>query len=282
MQVIYKMDVFFNWVYAAIFLVVGIAGTLALKSPWFLLAVTAVAGIYFLFALRRPFRRHRALRHPIPTQWRVFLSAHFLFYRCLETEGKQQFERDVRLFLSDFTVEGIHGSDVLDEYKLLVAGGVATLLHGRPYWEPPIPDGVVIYPGDRFDRHYKRGKGNYAGMATQRAPMLITAGSLEDSFRSPHDGYNVVFHELAHYFDLESGGVSWKKIFTREWQKAFQGKSFLRPYAATNEAEFFAVATEVFFENPWEMKEKNPPLYEAMAEFFNIDTAELMQHPATT
>jgi Mlc titration factor MtfA (ptsG expression regulator) len=102
----------------------------------------------------------------------------------------------------------------------------------------------------------------------------------------------VIYHELAHYFDLEDGQAEgipttrlpadqlehWKTLIRKEWQKAAAGRSFLGTYAGTNEAETFAVAVEVFFENPQLMVEHNPELYRALKDFFNIDTLEIM-HP---
>lgn len=168
---------------------------------------------------------------------------------------------------------------------------MATMLHGRPSWDPPIKDGVVIYPGERFNRHYERGRGNYAGMASYRGPLILTEGGLEESFRYPHDGYNVIYHEMAHYFDFEGGDAGglptgrgneekwalWRQIFTAEYEKIRQGRSFLRQYGGQNEVEFFAVAAESFFENPWEMNLENPGLYNAFKDFFNLDILKIMK-----
>lgn len=279
MQVIYKADTVFVWVYSAIILLIGIVGAVSVGSILFLAVMVVVESIYLFFALRRPYRRYRAVNEEFPDEWKEFLTEHSTFYKSIDDEGKKRFERDIRIFLSDFSVEGTRGSKVDIETRLLVASGVAALLHGRPYWEAPIRDGVVVYPGERFNRNYQPGRGSFAGMATQRGPLLLTEGSLEESFKHPHDGYNVIYHELAHYFDLESGSSEWKSLFMQEWQKMSRGvdHSYLRPYAGTNEAEFFAVATESFFENPWEMRARNPRLYNALKEFFNLDTAEILK-----
>ena len=47
----------------------------------------------------------------------------------------------------------------------------------------------------------------------------------------------------------------------------------LRDYATTNEAEFFAVATEVFFEKPRAMAREAPALYGLLREFYRLDLA---------
>ncbi|UCH95269.1 MAG: zinc-dependent peptidase, partial [Candidatus Aminicenantes bacterium] len=205
-------------------------------------------------------------------------------------EGKQRFERDIRIFLGDFSVESIRRKEVDIKTKLLVASGFAALLHGRPYWEPPIKDGVLVYPGERFSKDYQIGKGIRAGQASINSPLILTEESLKQSFRNPDDGYNVIYHELAHYFDLEDGRAEgipstrmkpdqllrWKTIIHDEWKKALEGRSFLGSYAGTNEAEAFAVAVEFFFENPHIMKANNPQLYDALKDFFNIDTLKIM------
>jgi Mlc titration factor MtfA (ptsG expression regulator) len=231
---------------------------------------------HLLLSFRRPYRRYRALKQPFPDYWKAFLAEHSLFFMSLDEIGKKRFEQDVRIFLSDYSIEGTRRQEVGMEAKLLVAAGAAALLHGRPTWEPPFHDGVVIFPGDRFDRHYRPGKGYFAGMATRKGPLLLTETSLQESFKNPYDGYNVIYHEMAHYFDLAGASIPWRDLFTEEWRKASEGRSFLRDYAGINEAELFAVATEAFFENPWEMKKQSPELYEALKDFFNLDTVKIL------
>ncbi len=279
MQVIYKIDIVFLWVYSSIILLIGLIGGVSTGNVIFPAIMLGVEAVYLFFALRRPYRRRRAVSSPFPDEWKAFLADYSLFYASIDDGAKKRFERDVQIFLSNFSIKGTRRREVDVETRLLIAAGAAALIHGRPDWEPPIPDGVVVYPGQRFNRHYESGRGFYAGMATHRGPLILTEGSLEESFRDPHDGNNVIYHELAHYFDLESGSSSWKDFFTREWETMFRDGSepFLRSYAGTNEAEFFAVATEAFFEKPGEMRDREPELYNALTEFYNLDTAEIIR-----
>jgi Mlc titration factor MtfA (ptsG expression regulator) len=274
MKVIYKLDKLFIRIYSSLILVAGAAFSIA-------------AG------LKRPLRRYRATARPFPGEWKEILNDYSPFYRNLDKEGKERFETDIRIFLSDFSVEGIRRHKLDMKTKLLVASGFATLLNGRPDWEPPIKDGVLVYPGTTFNRDYVIGRGMRAGQAAVNSPMIVTQKSLEDSFAVPGDGHNVVFHELAHYFDMEDGmaeGIPstrmpeskldrWKQLIHDEWQKASQGRSFLQPYAGTNEAETFAVAVEVFFETPQVMYANNPELYTALKDFFNIDALKILKLP---
>jgi Mlc titration factor MtfA (ptsG expression regulator) len=292
MQIIYKIDILFTIIYSLSIFLVGSVFTMAAGNPVFIPVTLLVEMVYLYFALRHPYRRYRALKKPMPQQWRQILNLCSSFYRSLDEQGKQWFERDMLIFLSDFSIESIRRQEVDIKIKLLIASGFAALLYGRPYWEPPIKDGVLVYPGERFSKDYKIGIGNRVGQASVNSPLIVSEESLKHCFRQPGDSHNVVYHELAHYFDLEDGQADgipaarmlpgkverWRNIIQKEWEKALEGRSFLGSYAGTNEAETFAVAVEFFFENPQVMAANNPELYDALKDFFNVDTLKIM-HP---
>jgi len=290
MQVIYKLDKFFLWIHSAIILFVGIIISITFKNIYLLIVTLAVMLIYLYFTSRRIRKRLLAVNQEFSAKWQEFLHLHSPFYTNLSEPAQKQFERDIQIFLSDYSIIGTRQQIIPEEIKLLIAASVATMLHGRPDWEPPIPDGILVYPGERFNKDYELGKGSYAGMAAANQPLILTEGSLKDSLDNPYDGYNVVIHEVAHYFDLEDGRAEglpasrlsfkklarWKELIQKEWQKVIMGKSFLRDYAGVNEAEFFAVACESFFENPRKIYENNPDLYLALKDFFNLDTLNIL------
>jgi Mlc titration factor MtfA (ptsG expression regulator) len=290
MQIIYKIDIIFISIYTILILLIGSIFTIASQKLAFLGITLFAEIIYLFFAFKKPYKRFRALKQPMPKEWKQILARCSSFYRNLDEDGKNHFEKDTRIFLSNFSVEGLRRQPVDIKLKLLVASGFAAMLHGRPDWEPPIKDGVLVYPGERFNRDFKIGKGTRAGQAAINSPLIVTEKSLEHSFRNPDDGFNVIYHELAHYFDLEDGHAEGipssrmppeksqhlKNIIHSEWQKALQGNSFLGTYAGTNEAEAFAVAVEFFFENPSIMNVNNPELYNALKDFFNIDTLSII------
>lgn len=291
MRIIYKYDILFTAFYTLLIMIVGAAFVAASGEPVFIVGILVAAGVYLYFALRRPMRRFRALKTPVPRSWKMTLQHHSLLYSRFDGESRRRFEDDIRIFLSDYTVESIRREEVDIKTKLLVAAGFATMLNGRPDWEPPIKDGVLVYPGSTFNRDYVIGKGMLAGQATPNSPLIVTRQSLDDSFSDPGDGYNVIYHELAHYFDLEDGvaeGVpsarmikeNWahcRSLIHEEWLRVTQGQSFLRDYAGTNEAETFAVAVEAFFETPRLMMDNNSQLYTALMTFFNIDTLGIIE-----
>jgi len=239
--------------------------------------------IYLLLTLRKPWRRRRALRIPFPGAWREFLLARSAYFRGLDQDGRVRFERDLRLFLAEVRISGIGGLPTSWQTRLLIGAGAAAMLHGRPEWEPPLADGVTVYPGYSFDRNYRVQSGNIAGQAPAGGPLLIAEESLRQGFANARDGTNVLVHELAHFFDLEArksglklrsgpeGAVAWAGIIAREYREHDHGTSILPAYAAQNEAEFFAVASEMFFEAPGPLHAAHPGLFGVLGEFYQQD-----------
>jgi hypothetical protein len=69
----------------------------------------------------------------------------------------------------------------------------------------------------------------------------------------------------------------WAEVMSHHYLKLREGKRLqrkvLRSYGATNEAEFFAVATESFFEKPEQMRKRAPDLYDELKRFYGFDPA---------
>lgn len=234
--------------------------------------------------LRRSFRRWQVARTSVPRRWQRWLRDHVPFYRALGDEGRARFERDVQFFIDEHNFEGIDGVKVVDELRLGVAAGAALLLHGRPDWELGGAASILFYP-DAFDEQYYGGEyADYDGMAHEQGPMLLSARAVRESWADPGDGNNVVLHELAHLFDFKNEGAdgvpslmnpsseqAWKQLVRREMTRVRRGRSLLRPYAATAPSEFFAVAVEVFFEQPRAMEREHSELFDALRAFFDLD-----------
>ena len=288
MRVIPAYDLFFIVFYALLIPLVGVAACFISGRLEILPAAFLLLAIYLCLALRRPRRRLRAAHAPFPGEWREFLLARLPYFRGLEEEERSRFERDVRLFLAETRVAGTGGAPVSWQTRLLVAAGAATMLHGRPEWEAPIADGVTVYPGHAFDREYRPGKGNIAGQAPAGGPLLVAEKSLLEGFAGARDGYNVLLHELAHYFDLEArkggmnlqpatgGAAPWAEIITGEYERHDFAVSALPDYAVRNEAEFFAVASEMFFENPQLLFQSHPGLYDVLSAFYRQDVRHVL------
>ena len=289
MKIAYKNDLIFKSIYFFLIALTGIF--LSVYTSGSMIPVLSVFAllIFTILTLKKEFRRLRIVKKAFPSEWREILVEYSKFYNCIDEKAKIRFERDIMIFLNENSIRGIRGEETDMTSRILVAVGVATILHGRSDWEPPFYDGVVVYPGETFDPEYNLYKGQIAGMAGERRPMLVTKEILEKSFTDPEDGYNSLIHEIAHYFDFENpqlNGVpligsdyskteEWIGIMEKERARVNKNESFLRSYAGSNEAEFFAVATECFFERPDIMADKNIELYKLLKNFYNLDILEL-------
>lgn len=231
--------------------------------------------------IRRSVTRARAIRRPLPEDVERWLAEVFPFYEWVD---RKRFRRDIKIVLDEWIFEGIDGVAVTDEARAGVAAGAALLLHGRPHWELPPRQTVLLYP-ERFDLDYVVGDaGAFDGMAHQQGPVILSAVAINESWADPTDGSNVVLHELAHLLDYENAfadgvpslvdpgsEVAWRALVKKEIRRVRIGRSMLRRYAASNPAELFAVAVENFFERPEIMAEKHPELFAAMKSLFNLD-----------
>lgn len=262
------------------------ASLLVMASPPAALAGAAVAGLYFWTATARYRRRRRLCAEPFPERWRELLERRLPFYRRLGAPERARFEDDVRIFLSEQRIYGVHGARVDDDVRVLIAGSAAMLGHGLPDWEWTNLRDVVVYP-KAFDAEYDpHAGGGISGMVHAQGPILLSRRDLVHGFRRPKDGHNVALHELAHVMDFADGradgvpgDIEW--VATAPWielvadrlraMRRENGDKPLRNYAAENEAELFAVAVEAFFEQPAELAEKDPELYEMLVRYFNQD-----------
>ena len=288
MQIARRSSLVFTAVLAVLlggaFAVIGAKGT-PLGPGLGLVPVVAVLWV----GLRGPIRRWRAAQQPLGDAHRQWIADHVALYTALGAAARTRFERDVRFILEEWRFEQVQEgqpptTDVDDDLRLGVAAGAALLLHGRPDWELGPPRTILFYP-DRFDDTYFGGEGaDFDGMAHAQGPIILSAPAVREDWAHGRDGHNVVLHELAHLFDFAnqfadgvpslldpSSAPAWAKLVRREMQRIKIGRSLLRSYGATNEAEFFAVAVEMFFERPEALQRRHRELYEALVAFFNLD-----------
>lgn len=243
--------------------------------------IFAAAGIWYFAAMGRSFRSAASTR-PFPGEWRRILTERVRYYRNLAPDRQAAFEREIAGFIHENRFVGVAGVEVTDELKLLAAASAVMLLFGRPGRRyPRIPE-ILFYPR-AFDEDYQT-KGhdrNIAGLNHPWGTVILSVPSLLQSFASDSDGYHVGLHEFAHALDLsgqEWDGIPvglnprlarpWSRLILDEMEKAGEGRSVLGEYAGTNEAEAFAVAVEVYFERPEQLRKANPPLYSMLRGYF--------------
>jgi len=276
-------------VFAALaFVVATLLGWAVLSSGWAVLPVAGVVALAVYASMTAKVRRRRAvLGKPFPAAWEAVLQREVVFYRTLEPAEQARFRRELQVFLGEKRITGIK-TDVDTTTRVLAGASAIIPIFGFPEWEWDQIGEVLIYPS-RFDTDFsfgERGDHRTLGMVGSGAMsrmMILAKPDLLAGFRNPGDKRNVGLHEFAHLVDKSDGTIDglpgvgldrrsigpWIELVRRKTEEIRRGDSDIDPYALTNEAEFFAVASEYFFERPGVMQRKHPELYAMLSRVFN-------------
>lgn len=210
------------------------------------------------------------------------------YYQLLDTNEKVRFESLITAFLQQVKIEGV-GTVITDTERIWVASSAVIPTFRFDAWRYRNLTNVVLYP-DTFDQDFQfegaeRSILGMVGSGYMNGQMILSRSALEKGFSASAGKENVGIHEFVHLIDKSDGATDgtpelllkheyaapWLKMIHQEMQKIEKGKSDINPYAITNEAEFFAVASEYFFEKPAQFKQKHPELYAQMSEMFMQD-----------
>ncbi|WP_439697556.1 zinc-dependent peptidase [Mucilaginibacter sp. AW1-7] len=224
------------------------------------------------------------------TDYKPVLLQNISFYRELDDTGKLLFKQKVNSFLSRITIEGV-GTVVDDIDRVMIASSAVIPIFGFKDWEYRNLTNVILYP-DTFDGEFQfeGGSRNILGMVGSgymNGQMILSRAALIKGFSKSAGKENTAIHEFVHLLDKSDGATDgvpenllaheyvlpWLKMIHQEIHKIEAGKSDINPYAITNEAEFFAVVAEYFFQKPTELKHKHPELYEILSTIFMQDRA---------
>lgn len=235
-----------------------------------------------------------------PSKWEEILLKNLALYRHLPAELREQLRNDIKIFLSEKRFEGLGGLEMTDEIRVTIAGEACLLLLNRENRDYPGLISILVYPTAYVaeeTRHigggvYAEGPSVRLGESWQHGSVVLAWDNVRQGGMNAEDGHNVVIHEFAHQLDQEDGAADgapilgknssyavWAHIMSEEYERLRFGsrhhkKHVLDDYGATNPAEFFAVATEAFFEKPRQLRKKSPYLYAELAEFYNLDPGE--------
>ncbi|MDB4961216.1 MAG: hypothetical protein JWP01_1215 [Myxococcales bacterium] len=243
-------------------------------------------------------RRARLLETPFPDAWREVLQRNVTAYGLLD-ETEQQHLRDlVQVFIAEKNWEGCGGLELDDEMRVTIAGSACLLVLGRDHDLLREVESILVYPSSVMLPDQPRsffdgrpvvvdGGTEVLGVAHGGGPVVLAWDSVLIGSRNARDGRNLVIHEIAHKIDFLDGEADgtppldtaaqrreWARVCSEAYLAHVKGEEHvLREYATTNEAEFFAVASELFFERPTQLARDLPPLYELLRGFYNLDLA---------
>ncbi|MCW3097198.1 MAG: hypothetical protein JWL77_2816 [Chthonomonadaceae bacterium] len=255
-----------------------------------------------VFAWFAEHRRAAMREKPFPEAWLVYLEKNVGHYGYLSESEQATLRDDLRILIAEKTWEGGGGLELMEEMQVTIAAEASLLLLGLDHEYYPNVESIVVYPRDYTAPAKTRDPSGVVdeygstrlGEAWDNGPVLISWSDARSDSLNPTDGHNVVLHEFAHKLDMRDGAAdgvpklnsdaqydTWAEVMSAEYEELVEQtekghKSLLDSYGATNPAEFFAVATECFFEKSVLMEEHHPRLYAVLRDFYHQDPAQRM------
>lgn len=245
-------------------------------------------------------RHHRERRERLEAgfrpEWRDLLASRMRVWEQLDDDEQRRLEQLTLQLLVDLHWEAANGFALTDDIEVTIAADAAVLLLGLPDDSFRRVHTVLVHPTTVvLSGEHSQVAGIVSdspmpilGQADLHGPVLIVWDAVLQEARHPGSGHNVVFHEFAHRLDMLTGDADgmppmadpelaerWISVCTDVYERvaAGRGGTTLRSYAGVNPAEFFAVATESFFDAPRPLRDEHPELYEVLSAYYGQDPA---------
>ncbi|MEJ2239114.1 MAG: zinc-dependent peptidase [Gemmatimonadales bacterium] len=238
---------------------------------------------------------------PIPATWPELIAERVPIAARLSDTDQERLCRLMQLFLKEVPIEGCAGLEVTEEIRVTIAAQACLLLLGMPYPRYTRVRRVLVYPSTFVPKTVQlpssgqlvRPDVPLRGQAWTSGIVVLGWDAVERDTRVSTDGENVILHEFAHMLDAEDGSLdgipvvespaaygAWARLVSTQFNdhldRVERGElTVLDPYGAENRAEFFAVATEAFYERAAKLRDAQPGLYALLVDFFKIDPAQL-------
>ena len=261
-----------------------------------IVAVVLLIAWMLIMISRRNKKRVQLMNQSVPEHWPKLIEKNIPLYKHLPKELKTQLHGLMNVFLTEKAFVGCGAQEITDEVKVTISAQACMLLLNRKTNFYPKLKTIYVYPHTYVAKNLMNdggliveGKSVRLGESWQNGPVVLTWDSVTGGARNIQDGRNVVFHEFAHQLDQEDGDAdgapilenrscyrSWAQVLSAEYERLCsktrgRRRSILNKYGATNPAEFFAVATETFFEKPKQMHNRSPDLYEELKSYYHLD-----------
>lgn len=263
----------------------------------FLIAILAILAYIAYRFWARAVKRKALLGSNLSARQTAIIAQQVPLLTKLPADLVPKLEGKIQLFLDQVDYHGCDGLEVTDDMRLAIAAQASLLVVNTDQWYTTLRT-ILIYPGafksrqQRYDGYVvTEGDSVRLGESWTRGPVILSWPHSEQGARNDEDGHNVVLHEFAHQLDTLSGHADGAPLMNKgqsfdEWSRVFLAaydahleavekghKTVLDAYGATAHEEFFAVAVEVFFEKPEQLKREEPEVYAQLSEFFSLDPA---------
>ena len=264
--------------------------------------ISAIAIGVLIYPLWLRLRRNQLMEKPFPKHWINILERNLPAYGRFSPWQQKQLQGFIQVFLQEKQFIGCQGLQVMEEMRVTIAAIACLLLFGdrRTYF--PNLRSILIYPHAYVVRETSINDANVVeekmiarlGESWTKDQVIVSWEQIVYDIHHWQDGHNLILHEFAHQLDQEDGiaeGVpilpraldyeAWSRVMTNTYlalcdQVEHNRKTILDYYGATNPAEFFAVATETFFEKPKQLQQKHPSLYELLQRYYRLDPLDLL------
>ena len=261
-----------------------------------LVPLVLVVVVFLITHYTKRWRKQRLLDKAFPEQWQLILKERVPVYTALQTQERHKLEQLIHLFLDEKEFYGCAGLEVTDVMKVCIAAEACLLLVGQSGPIYPKLQSILVYPTvfkAKRDLHQEdgtvvAGEHHLLGESWGNGRVILSWDDVEQGARDFTDGHNVVLHEFAHQLDSASGSANgapplrsnsyqtWASVFSDNFEdlqkRVLKGRpTVMDGYGATNPAEFFAVATETFFEKPDDLLKKRPELFQELQQYYRVD-----------
>lgn len=248
-----------------------------------------------LFTWWKNRRRRRLLSEPFPKQWDDILNYNLGHYPLLTKEQRERLQDFTRIFAAEKTWEGCKGLALTDEILVTISAAACLLILGLDIDYYRRVQTILVYPhgymGEQVGGVFES-RTPTLGEAHYRGPVILSWGQLQHDNQNLGSGENLAFHEFSHQLDMLTGEIDgtppmpsqkiderWASIMTKHYEELSRTAKLGLPtlldvYGTENEAEFFAVCTECFFDRPVDMQIQHPDLYDVMDEFYCVNPSE--------
>lgn len=254
-----------------------------------------------MLAWLRSRRRARLMAQPVPAHWDRIVDDNVALARGLAPGQRRELLARVAAFIGETSWEGCGGLELTEAVQVTIAAQACLLTLGRDDDLYTDVESILVYPSTL--RRPPRPLGLFEqptapvghgltviGEAMLRGPVVLAWDAVVAGGRGLVPG-NVVLHEFAHKLDMATGHVDgtppldsraartrWAEVCSRVYAlhraRVDAGwATAMDPYGATNEAEFFAVATETYFNRPLALAWEHPALYQVLADFYRLALA---------
>lgn len=215
-------------------------------------------------------------------EWKQFLHEKVKFYQKLNPEQKLSFEKRILEFLQETRVVGYGDLVVTPQDSLLVGASAIIPIFKFSNWKYNFINEVIIYPSIIKMGDTGKFANGFVGSGPMEGRMVLARDALYHGYSNNTDRINTGLHEFLHIIDKQDGEIDgipavlmdnvaigpWLEMIRSTSLEIEEKQAKIRNYALTNQAEFFAVVSEYFFEHPEMMERKHPKLFKVLSEMF--------------